>query len=142
MQCVLIQLAGRTYGIAIAHVHSIHALRPITRLPGARNHVLGLVNLRGTIMPVLDLRQLLGTSLAEGGARSSDAGMSDRIVVLEVSGVLAGVRVDGTKNVIEVRSDRVQPVASDGRTRFVRAFVEVEHEIVGLLDATSLVEEV
>lgn len=57
---VVFSLASNTYGIDVQSVRSIERLQPVTRVPNAPTHVKGVINLRGVVTPVIDLRLRLG----------------------------------------------------------------------------------
>jgi len=157
MQYVLFELAQRTYGIDIRYVRSVERTPPITRLPGAAHQVLGLVNVRGVIIPMLDLPRLLGSPVDGCLASSCGVGKYRRTLVVEVADVLVGIEVERTKNVREVPPDRIQPVSEELLLSSVRGVrlntrgeaadtvysgcAEVDGVLVILLDVVSIVAE-
>jgi len=104
-QLVVFRLAQDTYGFDIDSVREIIRMQEITRVPNAPDNIEGVINLRGRICPVMDLRQRLGVSL-------SDATPDSRIVVVEIGGDDVGMIVDAVTEVLRVPGDQIQPPAS------------------------------
>lgn len=89
------------YGIPIRFVREIVVVPPITPVPQSPAYVLGVINLRGRILPVLDLRQRLGLPPAEVGERTC-------MVVVERGG-LTGLRVDSVGDVLDLAAEQIEP---------------------------------
>ena len=129
-QLVVFRLAQDTYGFDIDAVREIIRMQEITRVPNAPENIEGVINLRGRICPVMDLRKRLGVSL-------SDATADSRIVVVEIEGEDVGMIVDAVTEVLRVPADRIQPPAS----LVVTADMRVVEDIVNLGDRLIIVVE-
>ncbi len=129
-QLVVFRLAQDTYGFDIDAVREIIRMQEITRVPNAPANIEGVINLRGRICPVMDLRKRLGISL-------SDATADSRIVVVEIEGEDVGMIVDAVTEVLRVPADRIQPPAS----LVVTADMRVVEDIVNLGDRLIIVVE-
>src|SRR5438552_3865976 len=103
-QFVAFRLAGETYGIPITLVHEIIRTCEITRIPRSLPHVRGVVNLRGSVVPVIDLRMRLNLPPSEEAPES-------RIIVVEVESGVVGMIVDGVSQVIRIPSDQIEQPA-------------------------------
>src|SRR5690348_1278092 len=101
-QLVVFQLGAELYGVEIARVHEIIRLQTVTRVPRAPAFVEGVINLRGKVIPVVDLRRRFGLPMAEH-TRSS------RIVVVEIGEQVVGVVVDAVSEVLRVNGATVEP---------------------------------
>jgi purine-binding chemotaxis protein CheW len=99
---VAFRLAGETYGIPIMSVREIVRPCEITRIPQSAGYVRGVMNLRGKIVPVIDLRCRLALPAAE------DTG-STRIVFVEAEQGLVGMLVDGVSQVIRLPAAQIEP---------------------------------
>ena len=99
---VVFQLARESYGVEITTVREIITMQPVTPVPRAPAHVRGIINLRGRVIPVVDLRKLLG--LAE-----SETGRDTRIMVVEVESRTVGCIVDAVKEVLTINDEVVEP---------------------------------
>ena len=101
-QLVVFTLANEHYSVDIAAVESIIKMQPITAVPQTPAFVEGVTNLRGTVLPVIDLRQRFGL-LAEEETKET------RIVVVEMSDATVGMVVDGVSEVLQVTEEDIEP---------------------------------
>ena len=115
LQIVVFELGAERYGVDIATVYEIIRYQPITAVPRAPAFVEGIINLRGRIIPVVDLRARLGLT-------TSEMTKATRIVVAETAGTRVGLIVDGVSEVLMVSGDAVEPT----------------NELVAGVDAASL----
>ena len=132
---LLFGISGRLYGCEIDAVREIIPVRTATRLPGAPAHVRGLINLRGTLLTVVDLATRLG--LGETRADGS-------IVLVEGGGRVVGVSVDEVRDVQLMGTDRIELASADqSRGGIVRGIGHLDDStIVILLDMQSIVTQV
>jgi purine-binding chemotaxis protein CheW len=129
-QLVAFRLAGETYGIPIMLVHEIIRPCEITRIPRSPEYVRGVVNLRGKIVPVIDLRRRLALPTAE------ETG-STRIVVVEIEQGIVGMIVDGVSQVIRLPAAQIEPpsdLVADVETELVLGVGKLGDDLVILLD--------
>ncbi|MDI3316171.1 MAG: chemotaxis protein CheW [Bacillota bacterium] len=125
-QVVVLELDGQAYGADIGSVREVLAFQPVTRVPQAPSFVLGVINLRGRIIPVIDLRRRLGLAAAEPGPLS-------RIVVVEDGDELIGMLVDGVSEVLQVPADRIDPPGELVRgedASFLRGVARLEDRLI------------
>jgi purine-binding chemotaxis protein CheW len=128
------RLADEVYGIGILKVQEIIGMMPVTRVPKMASYVRGVINLRGRIIPVIDLRQRFGLGVTE------DTDVTC-IIVVQVEGaersVTVGVIVDEVQEVVDIPSDQIEPVP-DLETAvddsFVRGVGKLGQHVVLLLD--------
>ena len=99
-------LAGEEYGLEILKVHEIIGALPITRVPRTPEFIRGVVNLRGKIIPLMDLRRKFG--MEQGGDSETC------IIVVQVQGVQAGVIVDRVSEVLNIAAQDVEDAPSFG----------------------------
>jgi purine-binding chemotaxis protein CheW len=99
---VCFRLGRETYGVDIFVVREIVKAQEITAVPGTAEHVLGIINLRGKIISVVDLAQ----RLALGSARVD---RSSRILVLDLDGFAVGFLVDAATEVLKLPADAIEP---------------------------------
>ena len=132
---VSFRLSGQLYGLAIREVQEVLASADIEPVPGAPPYVLGVINLRGHIVTVLDLRICL----------SSDSGTpndSGCIVIVSAGTQTMGFRVDGIADVVSVPEARIQPpmeLSTMAASKCVRGMIKRGEEVLTLLDVTQLV---
>ncbi|BAF60298.1 MAG: chemotaxis protein CheW [Pelotomaculum sp.] len=101
-QLVVFQLAEQTYGIGIASVYEIIRMETITRVPRTPDFVEGVINLRGKIIPVIDLCKRFNLEVSERTGAS-------RIIIVDVGGNTIGMIVDAVSEVLRVPADSIEP---------------------------------
>ena len=100
-------LAGEEYGIEILKVHEIIGMMPITRVPRTPEVIRGVINLRGKVIPIVDLRRRFELDAMQ----ETDATC---IIVVQVSGVQTGLVVDSVSEVMDIRGEDVEDAPSFG----------------------------
>jgi purine-binding chemotaxis protein CheW len=103
-QIVVFTLAGEHYGVDIDAVNSIVMRQPIASVPYAPDFAEGVTNLRGAVLPVLDLRKRFKLP-------AQPPGRDTRIVVVDIDAVQVGMIVDGVTEVLRVAGDNVEPLS-------------------------------
>src|ERR1700682_2246393 len=101
-QLVVFQLGAELYGVEISRVHEIIRLQAVTRVPRAPGFVEGVINLRGKVIPVVDLRRRFGLP-------GTEHTRATRIVVVEIGDQVIGIVVDGVSEVLRVNTSTVEP---------------------------------
>ncbi len=134
------RLGKEEYGIEILKVREIVAMMEITAVPLTAMHVRGVVNLRGKIIPVVDLRRKFG--LPEAAATRETC-----IITVMVEGresdVLTGLLVDGVSEVVQVAASDVEPVpvlGDDMRLDFVMGLSKTKGRVIVLLDMDKVMQ--
>lgn len=133
-QVVVFRLAEEWYGLDIGVVQEIIAWQPVTRVPRAPADVEGIINLRGHIIPVVDLRRRFGLEPAAPGREA-------RIVVAELGERVVGLRVDGVSEVLRVPAGAIEPptTAMAGiDSDFIRGVAKTEDRLIILLNPQRL----
>ena len=137
-QFVLFQLTSASYGVAIASVQKIIRLPGLTQVPQALPHVVGITNLRGSIVLVLDLRQRCGLAASVPTAAT-------RVVVVRQGSHRLGLIVDSVDEVTTLPADSVEPVAAlvhDGRAgQLLLGVARLQDRLVLLLDLAKVVAQ-
>src|ERR1700704_3767754 len=129
-QLVVFQLGAEFYGVEIARVHEIIRLQAITRVPRAPSFVEGVINLRGKVIPVIDLRRRFGLAAAEHTRAS-------RIVVVEIGDQVVGIIVDAVSEVLRVNGATVEPpspVVAGVDSEYIHGIAKLPERLVILLD--------
>ena len=140
-QILTFVLGGETYGVDILRVQEIRGWSAVTRIPRAPAHVLGVLNLRGSIVPVVDLRMRFALERAEYTAVTV-------IIVVSVNSAAGkrdfGVVVDGVSDVVDVDSAEVKSAPELGSRSgidYIRGLITVADRMVVLLDLDRLIGE-
>ena len=131
-------MAGEEYGVGILCVQEIRGWEPATPLPNAPAHIKGVINLRGTIVPIIDLRQCFGMDSIEYTAITV-------VIVLKVNtekGVrVMGIVVDAVSDVYTLAEEDMRPapdVGGSAKADIIRGLVNVDGKMVILLDIDKL----
>ncbi|MBI5017384.1 MAG: chemotaxis protein CheW [Deltaproteobacteria bacterium] len=134
LQLVTFHVGQEEFGVDILDVREINRLMDITRVPHAPEFVEGVINLRGQVIPVVDLRRRFGL---EAAGRDKN----NRIVVLELGGKVVGFLVDSVSEVLRVSKTLVEPppaIAGGIDTDYIRGVVKLEDRLLVLLDLQRL----
>ncbi len=126
-----LELGAEEYGVPVRDVREIVGALPTTPIPGSSHHVLGVVNLRGKVVPVIDLRLRLGLPPIDTGPRSC-------IVVCQGRSTLFGLLVDGVVEVVTVRGADIEPPPAVAGAE-VSGLAKVRDRVVILLDVQAMV---
>jgi purine-binding chemotaxis protein CheW len=127
---VTFHLAKEEYGVEIASVQEIIRASDITPVPGAPAHVKGVINLRGKIIPVVDLRKRFGL-------QAIDPSESQRIIVVELGVKRLGMLVDSVSQVIKISSDIIDCMPEEATTaseNYIRGVGKLDNRLVIILD--------
>jgi purine-binding chemotaxis protein CheW len=133
-QLVVFELANEHYGVDIAAVESIIKMQPITVVPHAPAFVEGVTNLRGKVLPVIDLHKRFG--LAEDGAAKDQ-----RIVVVSVGNSEVGMVVDGVSEVLRIPGEAIEPpppMVTTVDSTFITGIAKMPERLVILLDLNEV----
>lgn len=105
IQLVSFMLAEEEYGVEVLKVREIIRMPTITKMPNVPQHIEGIINLRGKVIPIISMRRRF--SLME-----NDNNSQTRIIIMDVSGSLTGFIVDAVSEVIRIHSSEIQPPPS------------------------------
>ncbi len=139
IQMVAFKLNREEYGVSILHVQEIKRLTDITRVPFTSDFIKGVMNLRGSVLPVIDLKKRLGLPEAE---YTDDT----RIVIVKVEDLSVGMIVDAVTEVLTIDSGHIDTskVISDGdnrneSTKFINGVGNLENRLVIMLNLNEIV---
>jgi purine-binding chemotaxis protein CheW len=138
-QMLTFVLGDETYGVDILRVQEIRGWQPVTRIPQSPCHVLGVLNLRGSIVPIVDLRMRLAFERAEYTAVTV-------IIVLSIFSAHGrrdvGVVVDAVSDVVNVSTSDVKPapdLGSQASIEYIQGLATIADRMVMLLDIDRLI---
>jgi purine-binding chemotaxis protein CheW len=130
------QIGRETYGVPITSLHEIVRVPEITAVPDAPDYMEGVINLRGKIVSVIDLRKRLGEKKVISARRN-------RILVVEHNGRLSGLIVDGASEVLKIPASDVEPSPTslqEGGLNCVTGLGKYKGRLIVLLDMTKLLD--
>lgn len=123
-------LCGEEYGVEILKVREIMGVMPITPVPQSPNYIKGIINLRGKVIPVIDLRLKFGFQEVEHTKETC-------IIVVEINSVLTGIIVDTVSEVLDVSGDDLEPPPRLGNnvdTEIFLGMAKIKGKVKILLD--------
>ena len=126
---VTVRLGNEQYGVPIENVQSIETIKPITRIPGTPAFVKGVMNLRGTVLGVVDLGYLFGLKLNE-------LNEDTRIVIVNGDDDTVGWLVDAADNVVDIEDKDIQPASEDNE--FLLGLAKRNDDVLAILDLSCV----
>ena len=133
---ITFEIGDRRLGINIMAIREIRAWSPATPLPNSPPHVRGVVNLRGVVLPVLDLSQRLGWGATEPSGRHV-------IIVVRIGEQLQGIIVDAVSDIVTLGPDQLQPVPDVGQTQsaaFLDGIATIDGRLIMILGLDRITE--
>lgn len=137
LQWVTFQLGEETYGVNVMQVQEVLRVTEIAPVPGAPGYVLGIINLRGNVVTVLDTRKRFGMS-----PRELDD--SSRILIIESADNVVGLMVDSVSEVVYLRASEMEAapnVGNEESSRFIQGVCNRNEELLILVDLNKLLTE-
>ncbi len=136
LQLVCFSINGEEYGVDIYRVQEINRVVEVTSIPEAPYYVKGIINLRGNVIPILDLRLRLGFPTQE---KDKDT----RIIVLDHNDRLIGLTVDSVTKVLRVSKSTLEDLPSQASTTgadFLEGIIRLEDRLILVIDCKKIVE--
>ena len=143
VQLVGFSIDNQLFGVDILIVQEIIRKAPITAVPNSLDFVEGVINLRGNIIPVIDLRKRLGLF-----DPINDAKRNQRILIVTISDRVTGFIVDSVSRVLKISSDTIKPppdiVAAGLKSQYIQGVCKIDEKLLVLLDFNRilLVDEI
>ncbi|KQM13199.1 chemotaxis protein CheW [Sphingomonas sp. Leaf24] len=136
-QLITFQLGDQILGVDIMAIREIRAWSPATPLPNVPPYVRGVVNLRGVVLPVFDLRHRLNWGMTDPSARHV-------IIVVRIGEQLQGIIVDAVNDIVSIHPDAMQPIPDMGDTeasRFLEGLATIDNRMILVLALDRLVDQ-
>ncbi|GGA98654.1 MULTISPECIES: chemotaxis protein CheW [Agarivorans] len=137
LQWVTFQLENETYGINVMQVQEVLRYTEIAPVPGAPDYVLGIINLRGNVVTVIDTRSRFGLPSAEITENS-------RIVIIEAESQVIGILVDSVAEVVYLRSSEIDTapnVGTEESAKFIQGVSNRDGQLLILVDLNKLLSD-
>jgi purine-binding chemotaxis protein CheW len=138
LELLTFQLANQEYSLDIMSVREIRGWTRTTPLPHAPSYMKGVINLRGTVLPVMDLAQRLGLAPREHTDRNV-------IIVVNHEDAMTGLLVDAVSDIIALTSEDLQPppeIQSTSGLNVVSALTLIDERMIRVLDLSSIVSQI
>lgn len=127
-------LAGEDYGIDIVYVTEIIGIQKITEVPDMPDFIRGVINLRGKVIPVMDVRRRFAMAKRDYDERTC-------IIVVDINGTAVGLVVDEVREVADIPGDQVEPPPETGKgqsSRYLKGMGKMDDEVKILLNVEKL----
>ncbi|MGS2717526.1 chemotaxis protein CheW [Eionea flava] len=137
LQWVTFRLAGETYGINVMQVQEVLRHSEIAPVPGAPTYVLGIINLRGNVVTVIDTRHRFGLTPGELTENT-------RIVIIEADNHVVGILVDSVAEVVYLRQSEIENapnVGNDESAKFIQGVCHKNDELLILIELDKLLTD-
>ena len=137
MQYVTFTLENEVYGINVMQVQEVLREIEVAPVPGAPHYVLGIINLRGNVVSVIDGRSRFGLSVVESTPLT-------RIIVTEAQQQIIGILVDSVAEVVDVEASEIETapsVGSDEASRYIDGVVNRDEKLLIIVDLNKLLTE-
>jgi purine-binding chemotaxis protein CheW len=135
-ELITFEVSGQIFALDIMAIREIRAWTPTTPLPRVPDYVAGVVNLRGTVLPVIDLAARLGWKPVVATPRHA-------IIVVQTGKLLGGLIVDSVSDIVTISADSLQPVpitACDGIVPFLEGLAAIDDHMIMVIDAAALAD--
>ena len=130
-------LSQEKYGINVMQVQEVLRVSEIAPVPGAPDYVLGIINLRGNVVTVIDTRQRFGLE-------SKEVDDSSRIVIVESNDQVVGILVDSVAEVVDLQLSEIESapnVGSEDSSRFIQGVASQQDELLIIIDLNKLLSD-
>ncbi len=137
LQWVTYQLDNEVYGVNVMLVQEVLRVSEIAPVPGAQQYVLGIINLRGNVVTVIDTRKRFGLAPKEPDDLS-------RIIVVEVDDIVVGLLVDSVAEVVYLHQSEIDPsptVNNDEHAYYIQGVCSRDEQLLILVDITKLLDD-
>jgi purine-binding chemotaxis protein CheW len=137
LQWVTFHLAGETYGVNVMQVQEVLRYTEIAAVPGAPSYVLGIINLRGNVVTVIDTRHRFGLE-------PGDITDNTRVVIIEAEKHVVGILVDSVAEVVYLRQSEVESapnVGNEESAKFIQGVCHKNNELLILIELNKLITD-
>lgn len=137
-ELIAFRVGDQEYCVDIMTVREIRGWTPATALPHAPEYVRGVINLRGSVLPIVDLGARLGLELPEPTSRNV-------IIIAQIDKQISGFLVDAVSDILTIQDEQMQPtpdVASEIAKTFVEGVIALEGRMIRLIDLSQVIPSV
>jgi len=133
MQVVVFKVNEEQFAVEASKVQSINDMMEITKVPKSADYIKGLINLRGTIISLLDINLLLDIEKGDGA--------QENIIILNMKEEFVGVTVDQVDEVLEIEEELIEKVEMDRKKAYIKGVINFKDRIITLIDIGKLIEQ-
>ncbi|MGF9693410.1 MULTISPECIES: chemotaxis protein CheW [unclassified Rhizobium] len=136
-ELIAFRIGDQEFCVDIMSVREIRGWTKATMLPHSPSYVMGVINLRGVVLPIMDLSARLGIGRTEASERHV-------IIVTQVKTRIVGLLVEAVSDILTVTDDNIQPVpeiSSDLERQFARGILAIDKRMICLIELTALISD-
>lgn len=136
LQLVSFKIGSEEFGVDILKVQEINRMVEITRVPQAPSYVEGVINLRGKVIPIIDLRKRFDLDVKEYDKNT-------RIVVVNINDNIMGMIVDSVSEVLRLPSNTIEPppeIVTDINSEYIKGVAKLEGKLLMFLDLSKVID--
>lgn len=137
-QLVVFKIEKEEFGIEINDVREIIRMEDVTAMPGTEDYILGVINLRGKIVVVIDLAKKLGVAVREKDKNT-------RVLIVDIEGNTMGMVVDSCNEVLRITGDKIEPAPEIITKKFKSDYINgvgiIDERLLILLDLSKVLDE-
>ncbi|MDD3732095.1 MAG: chemotaxis protein CheW [candidate division Zixibacteria bacterium] len=136
LQLVSFNIGSEEFGVDILKVQEINRMVEITKVPQAPRYVEGVINLRGKVIPIIDLRKRFNLEMKEHDKNT-------RIVVVDINGNIMGMIVDAVSEVLRLPADTIEPppeLVTGINSDYIKGVAKLEDRLLIFLDLSKVVD--
>jgi len=136
LKVIVFQLQDEEYGIPVHQVRSIEKVQHITRVPRTASYIKGVINLRGVVTPIIDLRKRFGLQELEDTE-------STRMIIVSKDDIEVGFIVDAANDVIDIHSDIIEPapeVVGSVEVEYILGVAKLEKRLIVMIDLEEVLK--
>ena len=136
LQLVSFKIGSEEFGVDILKVQEINRMVEITRVPQAPHYVEGVINLRGKVIPIVDLRKRFNLDLKEHDKNT-------RIVVVDIGGNIMGMIVDSVSEVLRLPSSTIEPppeIVTGINSEYIKGVAKLDDRLLIFLDLSKVID--
>lgn len=136
-QYICVKLGNEQYGIDIKYIETIGRLQKITRVPKAQPYFLGVINVRGEVIPVMSLRRRMNLE-------NDTFTNKTRIIILKIEHVSVGVVVDEVREVVNLKENDIEKVShssKDEKNSFINGVGKYDDQLISLFDIYAIIAD-
>lgn len=136
LQLVSFNIGTEEFGVDILKVQEINRMVEITKVPQAPNYVEGVINLRGKVIPIVDLRKRFSLELKEHDKNT-------RIVVVDIGGNIMGMIVDSVSEVLRLPASTIEPppdIVTGVNSEYIKGVAKLEDRLLIFLDLSRVID--
>ena len=136
LQLVSFNIGEEEFGVDILKVQEINRMVEITKVPQAPHYVEGVINLRGKVIPIVDLRKRFNLEVKEYDKNT-------RIVVLDIDGSIIGMVVDSVSEVLRLPSNTIEPppeIVTGVNSEYIKGVAKLEDRLLIFLDLSKVID--